>query len=38
LLIVTLQKLGKLSTNDKLFTKIAAAFGLWPDKVEGYAL
>ncbi len=25
-------------TNDKFFTKIAAAFGLWPDKAEGYAL
>jgi hypothetical protein len=28
----------QLSTNDKLFTKIAAAFSLRPDKAEGYAL
>ncbi len=28
----------QLSTNDKLFTKITAAFGLRPDKAKGYTL
>jgi hypothetical protein len=28
----------QLLTNNKLFTKIAAIFGLMPNKAEGYAL